>query len=37
LSLVKAVTQAHQGSVAVQSNSSAGSTFTVALPIAGSG
>jgi signal transduction histidine kinase len=34
LSLVKAITQAHQGSVAVQSDLSSGSTFTVTLPAA---
>jgi signal transduction histidine kinase len=34
LSLVKAITQAHQGSVTVQSDLSSGSTFTVTLPAA---
>jgi signal transduction histidine kinase len=33
LSLVKAITQAHQGSVAVDSDSASGSTFTVTLPL----
>jgi signal transduction histidine kinase len=35
LSLVKAITEAHQGSVAVRSDSSSGSTFSLSLPIAG--
>jgi signal transduction histidine kinase len=34
LSLVKAITQAHQGSVEVESDSSSGSTFIVTLPAA---
>jgi signal transduction histidine kinase len=35
LSLVKAIIEAHHGSVAVESGASAGSTFTVSLPITG--
>jgi signal transduction histidine kinase len=34
LCLVKAITEAHEGSVGVQSDSSSGSTFTVTLPMA---
>jgi signal transduction histidine kinase len=33
LSLVKAITEAHQGSVKVESDAFAGSTFTITLPI----